>query len=306
MKPLALRRVHPCLHQRTQAVLRWQQAGHDAGLGSPDRRDGFLRFSAQGERGQWQGLIDARQWLNLSLPQLAPLLARECALSNIVELFRAVPRPLRLEPNELRYRTLCAVELIESRTLAADLPWLATSQGTLWLTQLPSAAPTPVDLRAQAWLSDVPHRLELSLGTSALSHASRSRLVPGDVLRITREVRQCWLAQRCIGTFTMTNEGLQMEPRAAEQHPAIPAAAPPDVELHALPVRLEFVLATREVRLDELANIMAGDLITLEADAVQHIEVRANGKTVARGELVQLDEQLGVELLEVYRNLRNE
>jgi type III secretion protein Q len=304
MKPLALRRVHPCRHQCTQAVLRWQQAGLSAGLGCPDRRHGYLRFSAEGEQGQWQGIIDARQWLNLSLPQLMPLLTVECALSNILELFRAVPRPLHLEPGELRYRQLSAIELIESTSLAADLPWLVTSRGTLWLTRLPLAIPTLVNLRSQAWLNDVPHRLELLLGVSALSHASRSRLVPGDVLRITREVRQCRVRQRCIGTFTMTNEGLQMEPKATGQPPA--TATLDDSELHALPVRLEFVLATREVRLGELAIIMAGELMTLEADVVQHIEVRANGKTVARGELVQLDEQLGVELLEVYRNPRDE
>jgi type III secretion protein Q len=41
-------------------------------------------------------------------------------------------------------------------------------------------------------------------------------------------------------------------------------------------------------------------------DAARHIEVRANGKRVARGELVQLDEQLGVELIEVYRGTSSE
>ncbi|WP_322784188.1 FliM/FliN family flagellar motor switch protein [Pseudomonas sp. PCH199] len=80
----------------------------------------------------------------------------------------------------------------------------------------------------------------------------------------------------------------------------------PDVDLGSLPVRLEFVLATHEIDLATLSQIIEGQLIPLAGDAARHIEVRANGKPVARGELVQLDEQLGVELLEVYRNILSE
>lgn len=305
MNTLALRRVNPQLHLRSQAVKRWQRDGLDAGLGSPDRQQACLCFTAEGGQGQWQGIIDARAWLNQSLPQLQSLLAAQCPLGRIAELFRAIPRPLQLQPQELHYRTLSAVEWIEPGALPVDLPWLATSRGTVWLTRLPSPCAMPVDLHAQAWLRDVPQRLKLLLGRSDLSLCSLLRLAPGDVLRLTRQLCQCWLAQRCIGVFTFTKEGLLMETRVVDV-PAMQAQAQAGIELHELPVHLEFVLASREVRLVELANIMAGQLITLAADAVQHIEIRANGRAVARGELVQLDGQLGVELLEVYRNPRDE
>ena len=78
------------------------------------------------------------------------------------------------------------------------------------------------------------------------------------------------------------------------------------VELDALPVRLEFLLASHDIDLGTLSRIIDGQLIPLAADAARHIEVRANGKPVARGELVQLDEQLGVELLAVYRSTDDE
>lgn len=80
----------------------------------------------------------------------------------------------------------------------------------------------------------------------------------------------------------------------------------PGSDLGSVPVRLEFVLATHDTDLATLSQIIDGQLIPLADDAAQHIEVRANGKRVARGELVQLDEQLGVELLEIYRNIRDE
>jgi type III secretion protein Q len=71
-------------------------------------------------------------------------------------------------------------------------------------------------------------------------------------------------------------------------------------------VRLEFILATHDIDLATLSQIVDGQLIPLGDDAARHIEVRANGKRVARGELVQLDEQLGVELIEVYRGTSSE
>jgi type III secretion protein Q len=81
---------------------------------------------------------------------------------------------------------------------------------------------------------------------------------------------------------------------------------PVSADLNHLPVRLEFVLATHDITLGELAAFVTGQAIPLATDAAHRIEVRANGKMVARGELVQLDEQLGVELLEVFRNTLSE
>ncbi|MNL20019.1 type III secretion system protein SpaO [compost metagenome] len=90
----------------------------------------------------------------------------------------------------------------------------------------------------------------------------------------------------------------------AHSQAVIEAAA--QVGLDALSVRLEFILATHDIDLATLSQTVDGQLIPLADDAARHIEVRANGKRVARGELVQLDGQLGVELIEVYRDTFSE
>lgn len=94
-----------------------------------------------------------------------------------------------------------------------------------------------------------------------------------------------------------------MQSTEADTHQQSTPEPGADADLGTLPVRLEFVLATHDIDLATLSQIIAGQLIPLAADAARQIEVRANGKPVARGELVQLDEQLGVELLEVYGNI---
>lgn len=307
MSALKLRRVDAQTHAREQAVQRWRCAGAGAGLGRPQRQSGYLRFCAQGDGGGWRGLIVARDWLHHSIPQLPSLLAVECPVASIAGLFRAVPEPLPVGVEELHYRELADVELVDQAELPNhDVPWLDTPRGRVWLTQLPATRIASAPLGAGSWLSDLPLCLELMLGVSHLRHASRIRLSEGDVLRITQRTQQCRLADRYLGVFTFTEEGLHMQSTVADDNQQNTPDPGADVDLGSLPVRLEFVLSIHEIDLATLSQIIDGQLIPLADDAAWHIEIRANGKRVARGELVQLDEQLGVELLEVYRNPRDE
>lgn len=300
MSPLTLRRVEAVTHARAQWVQRWRHAGHPAGLGRPTGQPGYLGFCAVGSGGEWRGLINAFDWLHHAWPSLREWLPRECPASSIACLFRAVPQPLLLPEAVLPYRELLDVELIDVPALPSeDLPWLDTALGRIWVTQLPTVrAINPLEA---PWLQDLPLRLELLLGCCQLSHGSRARLGPGDVLRITHRTDHCRLANRCIGIFTFTQGGLHMQSTLDDERLATP------VELASVPVRLEFLLASQDIALGTLAQIMEGHLIPLPSDAERQIEVRANGMPVARGELVQLDGQLGVEVLElVARNRRDE
>lgn len=303
MRALALRRVNERLHALTQAVLGWQDAGRRAGLSVVPAQPGYLRFNAKGERGDWQGLMLARDWLHHSLPQLSSLLTVECSLTRIVSLFRAVARPLPQTLDELHYDSLADIELIDSQRLPTQqLPWIDTAAGRLWVTDVPPGYVSKKSSQSLSWLRDLPLRLQLILGISNIRRSSHVRLAPGDVLRITRLTQQCCLANRSIGVFSFTKEGLHMEFTVDDSRQKTGC----DSELEQLPVRLEFVLATHDIELGTLQNIIAGQLIPLAAGTEMHIEVRCHGKRVARGELVQLDGQLGVELIEVYRNLTDE
>ncbi|SEE43752.1 FliM/FliN family flagellar motor switch protein [Pseudomonas kilonensis] len=302
MSALQLRRVDPLAHAQAQAIQRWRRAGRDAGLGKVPERSGYLRFCAQGDGGEWQGLIVAHDWLHRALPQLRSLLTSETSWTNVLGLFRAAPHPLLLEVDELHYRALSDIEGVAPvRLPTRDLPWLDTPRGRVWLLQLPPARFASERLDADSWLDELPLHLELILGVSHLSLASRRRLGEGDVLRVAQRTQRCCLANRCLGTFTFTQEGLHMQPTVTDTDPEQPPESGAAIDLGALPVRLEFLLATHQTDLATLSRIIEGQLIPLAEDAARHIEVRANGKPVAQGELVQLDGQLGVELFKVYR-----
>lgn len=303
MSALRLRRVEVLAHARAQALQRWRRAGHGAGLGRPEQSSGYLRFAARGGEGEWRGLTGAQDWLSHALPGLRALLTDACPATRIVRLFQAVAQPLVLPVDELRYSELIDIELITAAPQPVhDWPWLDTPRGRVWVTQLPAPRSLSRPLTAPLWLRGLPLPLELLLGVSHLCQDSRARLGVGDVLRITHRTDQCLLAGQCIGHFTFTPEGIHMQSTLAEPLQQHTEETPAQADLATLPLRLEFLLARQDTDLGTLAQMIEGQLIALASDAAQHIEVRANGKPVARGELVQLEQGLGVEVLEVYRS----
>ncbi|MDE0658277.1 MAG: FliM/FliN family flagellar motor switch protein [Gammaproteobacteria bacterium] len=87
----------------------------------------------------------------------------------------------------------------------------------------------------------------------------------------------------------------------ARELPATPVAettAPLDVDT--LPVKLVFVAGETEVPLRQLQDMAPGYVFDLREPVDGHVEVRANGRPVARGELVEIAGRVGVRILECH------
>lgn len=64
-------------------------------------------------------------------------------------------------------------------------------------------------------------------------------------------------------------------------------------------VTLHVELATRQLRLDELASLRAGQLIDLGCQATDPVELLVDGRCIARGQLLDCEGRLGVRITEV-------
>lgn len=64
-------------------------------------------------------------------------------------------------------------------------------------------------------------------------------------------------------------------------------------------VRLEAFLGGATMTVAELMKLKAGTAVTLDAALNRDVELRLNGVTVGRGELVTVDGKFGVRLLEI-------
>ncbi|WP_435017893.1 FliM/FliN family flagellar motor switch protein [Tundrisphaera sp. TA3] len=83
------------------------------------------------------------------------------------------------------------------------------------------------------------------------------------------------------------------DPSPAESAPA--DAARPDI-----PVTLAVELGRVNIPLRRLADLKPGDVLELGRHAREPVELTSNGRLVARGELVQIDAELGVRVLSVF------
>ncbi|NVZ99856.1 FliM/FliN family flagellar motor switch protein [Pseudomonas gingeri] len=306
-RSLGLRRIDPLCYAQQRAIKRWQCAGYQAELSSPVAPGDYLGFCAEGRGGGWQGLVEAREWLDGIFPQLRSLLRKPCSLGLVAELFQTVPQPLCITLDELRYERLSAVALVTAPVLESrPLPRIATEQGALWVVRLPDEVPPAQTLLSSPWLSSLPQCVRAILGYSELSGAALRTLAVGDVLRISRPAWQWHLAGQPVGEFTFIEEGLYMTLSPAEPDTPPEHGFDPGPALGRLPVCLEFILSEQRISLAELAALIEGQVLALDPAVLGDIEVRANGRAVARGELVHLGEDLGVELRQVGQGGRDE
>jgi type III secretion system YscQ/HrcQ family protein len=72
-------------------------------------------------------------------------------------------------------------------------------------------------------------------------------------------------------------------------------SAPADI-----PVTLVVELGRVNLTLSRLADLKPGDVVELGRHSREPVELTSNGKLVARGELVQIDTELGVRVTNVF------
>ncbi|MBY0443580.1 MAG: FliM/FliN family flagellar motor switch protein, partial [Burkholderiales bacterium] len=176
---------------------------------------------------------------------------------------------------------------------------LKTPQGRVWLMDIP-AMRKGQDKLDPAWLLTLPLPLIFEIGCSKLSRRARARLGVGDVLLISEETHWVKSCNVRIGRYWQNEDGIMIE-REDEAQLATPTEIP-DL-LAELPLRLEFILQQSTVSVSQLGDLYLGQLLPLIPNAEKLIEVKANGVLIARGELVQVDGRLGVELSEIQQEV---
>jgi type III secretion system YscQ/HrcQ family protein len=105
----------------------------------------------------------------------------------------------------------------------------------------------------------------------------------GSILTLTGQLRR----------NRVTREALSVT--ASTPDPAAPPVPPSDV-----PVTLAVELGRINLPLRRLADLKPGDVVELSRHAREPVELTSGGRLVARGELVQIDTELGVRVLSVF------
>ncbi len=286
-----------------QVLANWRARQIPAGLAAP--ATGWTLVSVSADNGAWRGMIDARDWLAHSLPALGALASSARDLKSIIALFNATDKPLTFEHDALPYHHLRAQMIPEgSVDPAAPLPCLSAKECGVWISEFADKdlpiAPLPVHILGRA-----PVLLELIIGSSYASRSVIAMLAVGDIMLINQVTRQTRCQGRVIGQYWQQEEMIMMEEHYEDYDMSeeygldeIPSEKITG-SLSTVPMKLEFILQSRYVSIHELQKIFTGKVFEMDPASEKKIEIRANGTLIARGELVQLDDRLGVEVMDI-------
>ncbi|MFO1011697.1 MAG: flagellar motor switch protein FliN [Planctomycetota bacterium] len=69
-----------------------------------------------------------------------------------------------------------------------------------------------------------------------------------------------------------------------------------------VPVKVTVEVGRTRLTLAELVKLQAGSLVTLDREAHEPVDILVNGKVVARGEVVTIDQRYGVRITSVEKS----
>jgi len=275
-------------------------------------RGAMLRFQVTGRSGALRLTLAAEHWCPAMLPELAGLAWSELVDAQALACWLPEQRLLDIPGAPDAEVRLCEVVPVSALALGdGPQPCLPTAQGPAWIEQIdaaPSSALAPVT-RAL--------RLPVELGIARLRlplHRLRT-LAPGAVVLLDQLAPVARTARRRLYAFDFTLETISvntpfdfLDDEDATADLAVPAApAAPDptapgiaattgIDIRRLPVTVDVVLCQLQQSIGELDGLQPGTVFNLPHDAWKQLQLRVNGQVVARGELVQVGDQLGVQL----------
>ncbi|WP_413722043.1 type III secretion system cytoplasmic ring protein SctQ [Sodalis sp. RH23] len=308
MSTLSLRKLPKAQASWHPALAGWRAGGVAVALALPPAAGPLMMVIA--DDGEWRALLDPREWLAQTAPALAAMAVAACDDRQIMALFNAMPRPLTFADGALDYRHIQAWEpAASSQGRDLPLPRLSARECPVWVTALDRSRIRLPDPSCHG-LQDLPLAVEFILGASRLPAAIARDVAVGDVVLIAALSRYVKCQGRRIGHFCQredmimideSQDGMYEEYPLTESDPApsLDNTALPGV-LTELPLNVEFILQRRFLSIGEVNALFAGKILELDPACEHRIELRSNGHLLARGELVQLDDRLGVEIMQLY------
>lgn len=95
-------------------------------------------------------------------------------------------------------------------------------------------------------------------------------------------------------------DGEPLDPRAAEL--AVPTGARDLEAVYDIPVQVSAVLGKANMQVSQLLKLGRGAVVELDRKVGEAIDIYVNNRLVARGEVVVVDDRLGVTMTEIIKS----
>lgn len=308
MKPLPLRRYDAVCSAIALVCRCWEMLGIPVKMGSPP--PGAVLALAVTESGN-KLLVDLRAWFGHSLPEKNGVHADLFTPDDIRDLFHYSGASLSLAlPGAGELPLLISIPQNATDYRDHAFPVVDTSCGNGWLLHIEKDYRYHI-CRSLPSLAQgrIPLRLDFLLGSSSLSLRYLKGLKPGDILLINNSTESVLIDDNVVATFTRQGDNIMLKDiyddddtdteRLPHLH-ELQSFQQNRKGIHNIPVQLTFVIHQINMTLDELSMLHAGDTLAAGDGGENSIKIYANGSLLAKGELVAVNERLGVEIQTLY------
>lgn len=283
----------------------WRDRGVAQIVANPPVEGILLKFKVDGA---WQGIIDLNEWFINVMPDSARLASRAFSSHLLKDLFVNCTAPFTPPHPEWAYENVEA-ELCDISDFHLIETCVAVSgdTGKIWIVRWPYPD-------EDNWLkkikrpdiSQLPITINFELGHSNIRLALLRQVEQGDVVLINHISSDAVIHSKVVGTyqkiegnimFTQYEETYEEESNVETENSSVLTAR------DSIPVQLTFILEQRTVTLAEVENMYRGDVIPYKVKQEKQVIISANGVHIAKGELIWLGENMGVEVTELFNEV---
>lgn len=301
--------LSPMAAEQADAAAHCRQAGVEPIWLRRPAEGAMLKFSIAGDHLELTALVAAESWGPSHWPALAGLAWSELSTLAVLEHFLPHTALLELEEPTLQGMQvdLLGIQTASPNDATQPSPALRSAQGHVWIEHARCVGPvTP----HQAVLPHLVVQLDLHIGRLSLPLRRLRALAPGAVLLLYALAPVARIGRTSVCAFDFTLEAFTVTDTFnfleddADPAPSIADAAPHKalaqpkqaLDVSRLPVTVEVVLCRLPQTVADLAALQPGAVFTLPEGSWKTLQLRVHGQHIARGELVQIGDQLGVQL----------
>lgn len=291
---------------QSQVVALCARMGLTLAWDAPPEQGTLLRFDVRGAFGTLQLAVSADSWCPHMLPALSDLAWSELVDRETLACWLPDTRLLDIPQAALIGMDVELREVVPVSALPVTRglrPYLASAQGPAWIEQVEG----PPQLHPHDAAVHLCLPVDLEIARVRMPLPRLRSLAPGSVLLLAEFLPIARMGAQRLYTFDFTLETISVntpfdfvedtaDSADLDPMPAVAAPSPAGLDVARLPVTVEIVLCRLQQRVGDLAALQPGTVFNLPADAWTQLQLRVNGQTVARGELVQVGDQLGVQL----------
>ncbi|KVT54024.1 hypothetical protein WK55_22075 [Burkholderia ubonensis] len=285
----------------------WRAAGYSVAIQTESIRPGDIRFEATAAGRCYVGWADAIDLARQAYPSLSDVAWQAMARQYLLGLMNedgAMRRAVVSPPGGWSRIRCVGIGIDDAGDIARPALRIdAPGRVPASFVELPDLA---ASWDCTKRVPQLPITLRFVLGSTRISVSALQALRDGDAVLIQDSAFNVTAGGRQLCAYSIEGNNIMLDEQeygaqasASETNCGQRDARASDgqpFDMAALPVKLECVLQHTDLTVADVAQLHAGAILPLEPDAERRVTLYANGRYLARGELIQVGDRLAVEI----------